>query len=231
MIEFRNGIGMKNMEKTRIATKTAPSTKKITRHAEKTAQTRSRLLRSAEKIFARDGFEAAKLEEIAADAGYTRGALYANFDTKEDLFMELLAEEVERRMARARESAGARAKLPTSKEELYRAMRKGYINSLKNPAWNILFLEYKLFVLRHPAYRDKISKMQAKAYATMGSSLEEMFAGIGMRTKIPPLAAGMALAALANTLNLDLMIGKAVSEREVDEALSLLFDALSGKCS
>jgi hypothetical protein len=51
-----------------------------------------------------------------------------------------------------------------------------------------------------------------------------------MRTKIPPLAAGMALAALANTLNLDLMIGKAVSEREVDEALSLLFDALSGKC-
>src|SRR6201994_4056253 len=77
-------------------------------HAEKTAHTRSRLLRSAEKIFARDGFEAAKLEEIAADAGYTRGALYANFDTKEDLFMELLAEEVERRMSRARESAGAR---------------------------------------------------------------------------------------------------------------------------
>jgi hypothetical protein len=73
--------------------------------------------------------------------------------------------------------------------------------------------------------------MQAKAYATMGSSLEEMFAGIGMKTRIPPLAAGMALDAPANTLNLDLMISKAASEREVEEALSLLFDALSGKCS
>ena len=221
---------MTNIEKTRVSKKNTPSAK-ITRHTEKTAQTRMRLLNSAEAIFARDGFEAAKLEEIAADAGYTRGALYANFDSKEELFMELLAEEVERRMARASERTAGRAKAPMSKEELYRAMRKGFISSLKNPAWNILFLEYKLFVLRHPAFRDKISKMQAKAYATMGSSLEQMFAGIGMKTKIPPLAAGMALAALANTLNLDLMIGKAVSEREVDEAVSLLFDALSGKCS
>jgi AcrR family transcriptional regulator len=225
-----NGIAMTNIEKTRVSKKTAPPAK-ITRHAEKTAQTRMRLLNSAETIFARDGFEAAKLEEIAADAGYTRGALYANFDSKEELFIELLAEEVERRMARASERTAGRAKAPTSNEELYRAMRKGFVSSLKNPAWNILFLEYKLFVLRHPAFRDKISKMQAKAYATMGSNLEQMFAGIGMKTKIPPLAAGMALAALANTLNLDLMIGKAVSEREVDEAVSLLFDALSGKCS
>ena len=52
--------------------------------------TRARLIQSAEKVFARDGFEAAKLEEIAADAGYTRGAVYANFDSKEDLFLALL---------------------------------------------------------------------------------------------------------------------------------------------
>jgi len=224
------GAFMKSVGRARASGKQAP-TAKMSRHAEKTAQTRVRLLNSAEKIFARDGFEAAKLEEIAADAGYTRGALYANFDSKEEIFMELLSEEVERRMALARERTRKREKLPMSKEDLYRAMRKGYISSLKNPTWNILFLEYKLFILRHPKLRAKVSEMQAKPYNTMATSLEQMFAGIGMKTKISPLAAGMALAALANTLNLDLMIGKAVSEQEVEAALNLLFDALSGKCS
>ena len=65
---------------------------------ERTEITRARLIQSAEKVFARDGFEAAKLEEIAADAGYTRGAFYANFDSKEDLFFALLEREVETRI-------------------------------------------------------------------------------------------------------------------------------------
>jgi hypothetical protein len=103
--------------------------------------------------------------------------------------MELLAEDVKMRTARARESTGARAKLPTSKEELYRAMRKGDISSLKNSTSSTRFLEYNLFVLRHPAFGDKTSKMPAKAYVAMGSSLEEMFEGIGMKTRIPRLAA------------------------------------------
>ena len=57
------------------------------------------MIQSAEKVFARDGFEAAKLEEIAADAGYTRGAFYANFDSKEDLFFALLEREISARIA------------------------------------------------------------------------------------------------------------------------------------
>ena len=57
----------------------------------RTQATRRKLLRAAERIFARDGFEAARLEDIAAAAGYTRGAFYANFDSKEALFLELLS--------------------------------------------------------------------------------------------------------------------------------------------
>src|ERR1035438_6893109 len=64
--------------------------------------TRARLIQSAKKIFARDSFEAAKLEEIAADAGYTRGAFYANFKSKEDLFFVLLEREVSSRIEKVR---------------------------------------------------------------------------------------------------------------------------------
>ena len=63
----------------------------------RTAATRRKLLAAAEKIFARDGFEAARLAEIAALAGYTRGAFYAHFKSKEDIFFALL-ERVGRRI-------------------------------------------------------------------------------------------------------------------------------------
>src|SRR5215469_12238552 len=119
---------------------TVPRQKKglisTSRHQEKTDLTRARFLRAAEKIFARDGFEAAKLEEIAADAGYTRGAFYANFDSKEDLFLALLTEEVERRMALARERAAERARLAIPADQLYRIVRQNYIHGLRNRTWN-----------------------------------------------------------------------------------------------
>jgi AcrR family transcriptional regulator len=200
------------------------------RHAAKSAQTRARLLESAEKIFARDGFESAKLEEIAAGAGYTRGAFYATFDSKEDLFIELLAEEVEKRISRAREATGMRAKQALPKRELYKALRQNYIRTLRNPTWNILFIEYKLFILRHPDFRKKVIEMQAKAFATMASGLEEIFADAGVSPAARPLAAGMALAALANTLGLDLAVNNALSEKEVNGMLSVFFDAVCGHC-
>jgi AcrR family transcriptional regulator len=198
-------------------------------HVERAAQTRARLLASAEKIFTRDGFEAAKLEEIAADAGHTRGALYANFDSKADLFTALLAEEVDKRMALARQRTAERATLSLSKEQLIPILRQNYIRSLKNRTWNILFIEYKLFVLRHPEFRPKITEMQAKAYSTIAGALEAIFAGVAMKPPVPALAAGTALAALANTLGLDLAVGKAITEEEADKVLGLLFDALTGE--
>jgi AcrR family transcriptional regulator len=217
---------MTNIETKRLSKKRVTSSEP-SRHVERSAQTRNKLLGSAEKIFARDGFEAAKLEEIAADAGYTRGAFYASFKSKEDLFIELMAEEVERRMIRAREGTGERAKRAMSRQELYRAARENYIRSLKNRTWNILFIEYKLFVLRHPEQKIRVSEMQTKAFEIMTSTLEEIFAGLKIKPPVSALAAGTGLAALANTIGLDLAIGKALSEEEADKMLALFFEALS----
>src|SRR5713101_6585627 len=53
-------------------------------------QTTQRLLDAAQKLIARKGLDAASVENIAAAAGYSRGAFYSNFKTKDDLFIELL---------------------------------------------------------------------------------------------------------------------------------------------
>ncbi len=56
------------------------------------------MLDAAKRIFAQQGFEAARLEDIAAGAGYTRGAFYANFKSKEDIFFALFEEWVGERI-------------------------------------------------------------------------------------------------------------------------------------
>ena len=57
---------------------------------ERRAQTRADLLEAAGRVFVERGFEGASIEAIAAEAGYTRGAFYSNFQSKEQLFAELL---------------------------------------------------------------------------------------------------------------------------------------------
>jgi AcrR family transcriptional regulator len=62
--------------------------------AEKQARTRAALLDAAARAFVERGFQGASVEVIAGEAGYTRGAFYSNFSTKEELFAELLQERV-----------------------------------------------------------------------------------------------------------------------------------------
>jgi AcrR family transcriptional regulator len=65
------------------------SRKRLTRKPRRN-QTAERLLDATQKLIARKGLCAASVEEIAAAAGYTRGAFYSNFSNKEDLFLQLL---------------------------------------------------------------------------------------------------------------------------------------------
>ena len=75
--------------------------------AERRAQTRAALLDAAARVFVDRGFAGASVEAIAAEAGYTRGAFYSNFATKEELFVALLQERgFELARSVARDSAG-----------------------------------------------------------------------------------------------------------------------------
>ncbi len=66
---------------------------------ERKAQTRERLLDAAAEVFAQRGFEAASLDEVAAAAGYTKGAVYSNFAGKTDLVIALLERRIDSQSA------------------------------------------------------------------------------------------------------------------------------------
>ena len=71
--------------------------KRLTRE-ESRAQTRATLMAIGRQHFLRYGLGGAVAEKIAEDAGYSRGALYSNFDGKEELFLAVIREEQDRRM-------------------------------------------------------------------------------------------------------------------------------------
>ncbi len=117
------------------------------KHKLQSAETRRALLEAAEKIFARDGFERAQLEEIAHECGRTRGAVYAQYATKEHLFFALQ----ELRVERARRDVGELiAAIGKKDAQARRAAFRKYYAEATGPELSILDLELRLYALRHP---------------------------------------------------------------------------------
>jgi AcrR family transcriptional regulator len=66
--------------------------------AQTPTRSRERLLEAAAKVFAERGYQAASVDEIAAAAGLSKGAVYWNFDSKDELFLALLEERIDRQI-------------------------------------------------------------------------------------------------------------------------------------
>jgi AcrR family transcriptional regulator len=77
--------------------------------AERQAQTRSQLIDAAAQVFARRGFQAASVEEIAEEAGYSHGAVYSNFEGKADLFLAVFEDYMAERVRELAETQAALA--------------------------------------------------------------------------------------------------------------------------
>lgn len=71
----------------------------VGRREEKKALTRARLLDAAAAVFARKGLAAASLDEVAEEAGLTKGAVYSNFESKDALIDALLRERLDKPLA------------------------------------------------------------------------------------------------------------------------------------
>jgi AcrR family transcriptional regulator len=67
--------------------------------SERRAQTRARLLEAAARVYARRGFDGATVDEVASEAGLTKGAVYDHFGSKEKLLLALLDEHLSAQIA------------------------------------------------------------------------------------------------------------------------------------
>ena len=112
--------------------------------------TRRHLWTRRPTVFARDGFHGASLDDVAATAGFTKGAVYSNFKSKEDLFLAVFDDRLRARgrgdAARARRSrsavrAGSTEQLPQVRSVIERTW---------DDEWTALYLEFVLYAQRNP---------------------------------------------------------------------------------
>ena len=133
------------------------------KHQQRTDATRKALLVAARRIFARDGFEASRIEEIAAITGHTRGAFYAHFENKEELFFALLEQEANQRLDELR----SRIESEATPQARLDALREFYVNRAWDPHWVMLMLEFKLFAVRHPRLRARLARTHGRIRASL----------------------------------------------------------------
>jgi len=193
------------------------------RQAARTEVTRRKLLAAAKHIFAKDGFEAARLEDISAGAGYTRGAFYANFKSKEDIFFALLEEWVRERIDSV---TAALSQHPGAHEKLA-ALRKHYAEVARDRRLVLISLEFKLFALRHPESHARLQNRHRRIRASFAELLSEFLRPLKQTLPIGKSAAAACLGNVAEGLLLEHLVDpKTLSNGDVRHVLGLFFDSI-----
>lgn len=140
--------------------------------AQAQAETRRRLLDAAAVTFARKGFAAASVEEIAEQAGFSVGAVYSNFSGKEELFAELMAERAAGRVETVAEALRSAGEQPGgSMGELGRALIDAADKNIEVAA---LQTEFWLHAIRNPDTMEIL----AESTATTLESLVGVVSGL-----------------------------------------------------
>ena len=132
---------------------------KLSAHKQERALvTRQELLKAAREVFTREGFESARIEDIAARAGKTRGAFYDNFRDKEDVFFAIFEEDIARDQERVIEELTAASDLDARIDVLANHLEE----LIRDKQRVLLNLEFKMYVIRHPQKRKRLSELYSE---------------------------------------------------------------------
>jgi AcrR family transcriptional regulator len=199
--------------------------KRLTRK-EKQAETRRRLLDAGERVFLRRGLQGSSVEEIAAEAGFTRGAFYSNFAGKDELFVELLHARIYDRYTEMAEEAQARPGTPRERlrwgAERVRDVQKGEEGNWLFRLW----LECLTQAARDEEFRKLAATFWSGNRALLAGQGRENFKEVGLKPPLPPKQIATAMIAL----DVGLAVQHLVDPEEAPLDLYVpLFDLLFGE--
>jgi AcrR family transcriptional regulator len=199
-----------------------PASGRLTREQSK-AHTRERLLAAARTAFASSGFHGASVEEIASRAGFSTGALYSNFDGKEDLFLVLMEREIEEH---AREIARAVGERPSVSERATGGARQWMTMIEREPELLLLFMEFWAYGVRDAAVRPKVAERFAQVRLMLTKLIEDGAREFELELALPAEHLAVAVDALADGIARQKLADPgAVPDELMGNVLSLLFAA------
>jgi AcrR family transcriptional regulator len=203
-----------------MPTQTAETTPRMTREQSK-ANTRERLLAAARSTFARHGFHGASVEEIASSAGFSTGALYSNFDGKEDLFLVLMEREIEEHVQEISEAVRER---PSMAERATGGARQWMAMIEREPDLLLLFMEFWAYGVRDARVRPKVAARFAQVRERLTQLIADGAREFGLELEIPAEQLAVAVDALADGIARQKLADPgAVPDDLMGRVLALLF--------
>lgn len=160
-------------------------------------QTRAELVAAAAKVFAWRGYHKATVEEIAAEAGFSTGAVYSNFDGKEELFLALADHQVDNRVAEIQavaDAAEGNGDASVEAADQFRAFLE------RDPDWPLLFYEFWSVSVRNPDLQGELAKRRDAIRDALADTLERVAKELGFELRFPAPALATAIAASLNGL-------------------------------
>lgn len=179
---------------------------------ERKARTREELIEAAERLFVRDGFHATSVDAVADAAGYTKGAVYSNFDSKEGLFLALYERRVDRAVAEMQRRLGDGDPAAGIAELAAEAVvRRG-----DDDGWLAVFFEFWAHALRHAELRERFRAQHVRVLDVLADATARGFAQRGIEPREDPLK----LATAWNAMALGLLLERLTQPDVVDEGLT-----------
>jgi AcrR family transcriptional regulator len=197
--------------------------KRLTRE-ESRALTRSTLISVARQHFLRYGLGGAVAEKIAEDAGYSRGALYSNFDGKEELFLAVIEEE------QAQQSNAFQLLIkeePSGKMRL-RKFRDAIADLFTDPDWIVLRAEFESGALRNERIREKFVEVHRRQIRDGGKLISELARSSEVSLSMKPNEFVMIILNLSHGLAVtQKILGAELSQKGTRHLIESLFDSLT----
>ena len=143
--------------------------------------TRDRVLEAASEVFAERGFHGATVEDICERAGFTRGAFYSNFTSKDDLVVELSRRHSEALVDRIRRAS---KREHASADEVLRDVFAALADDSRE-RWLVLTTEFTLHAIRDADARRAWAAQQRRVRDELVSVVDEAVSRQGLTLPIP----------------------------------------------
>jgi TetR/AcrR family transcriptional regulator, transcriptional repressor of aconitase len=196
--------------------------KRLTRE-ESRARTRATLMAVGREHFIRYGLGGAVAEKIAEDAGYSRGALYSNFEGKEELFLAVIREEQDRRT----EALHSMFKEEPSAKERLRKLREAIADLVTDPDWIVLRAEFEAGALRNERIRQTFVEVHRKQVRDGGNLIRNLAQSSDIHLGLKPNEFIMIILNLTHGLAVtQKILGAELSPKGTRHLIHSLFDHL-----
>jgi AcrR family transcriptional regulator len=192
---------------------------------EKQAHTRSCLMSAAARVFAKRGLQQASIDEVAEDAGFTKGAFYANFKNKEELFLAMLDERFSERIQEIESVIGGEG---TTSEKARQAGDDFAKVVAADPEWERLFFEFSAYAMRNDDFREELVTRYGAMRDRIEAALRDRKEDFGFESALPLDQVAMMTCVMGNGYALEkLLEGDAVSDDLYGNMLMVFFAGLA----